>query len=104
MFVDKLRKYNINPNIYLDIARRKAYNAGYDPALLHFSKDSKKKLNYGNINFGASNYKDFIVYTLIEPNKAENRRESYWKRALKTAMETENKYSPAMLSLKILWS
>jgi len=103
MFQDKLRKYNIEPKLYLDVARKRAYSKGYDPSLLHFSRDSKKKLCYGGIDFGASGYKDYILYTLIEPDKADSRREAYWKRALRTAMETDNKYSPANLSLHILW-
>ena len=103
MFQDKLKQYNIDPTLYLDIARKRAYSKGYDPALLHFSRDSKKKLKYKDTNFGASGYKDYILYSLIEPDKADSRREAYWKRALRTAMETDDKYSPANLSLHILW-
>ena len=102
MFQDKLKKYNIDPKIYLDIARRKAFANDYDPSLLHFSKESTKKLCYAGIEFGASNYKDYIIYSLLEPEKAENRRKAYWSRALKTAIESD-KYSPSQLSLKILW-
>ena len=103
MFQDKLRSYNIEPKLYLDIARKRAYSDGYDPALLHFSRDPKKKLSYAGRDFGASGYKDYILYSLLEPELAEKRRENYSKRALRTAMETNDKYSPAMLSLKILW-
>lgn len=103
MFQDILIKRGIEPYIYLDIVRDRANNQGYNPSLLHFSNDEKKKLNYAGVDFGASNYKDYIIYALTEPEKATRKRENYWKRAEKVARDTRDMLSPANLSLRILW-
>ena len=103
MFQDKLRALGINPKMYLDLAKMVATKMGYDPHSLTFSSDPKKKLCYAGRDFGASGYKDYIIYSLTKPEIANKRRESYRARATKTAEETNDKYSPAMLSLNILW-
>ena len=103
MFQDKLRSYNINPKTYIDIARKRAEYLGYSPSLLTFSSNPKKKLNYADRDFGATGYKDYIIYHLTDPTTADRKRKSYWARAKKTADETKDKFSPASLALNILW-
>lgn len=102
-FMNQLNKLNIEPSEYLKIARQTAQKAGYNPKLLNFSDNNKKKLVYDNIDFGAVNYNDFIIYKLTNPEIAEKKRENYRKRAFKVMQETNNEYSPASLSYFILW-
>lgn len=103
MFENKLIEMGIDPKIYLEIAKKKALENNYDPKYLKFSTNPKKKLSYNDISFGASGYNDFIIYSLLEPFKAESKRKNYWRRASKVAIQSDNKYSPSMLALHILW-
>ncbi len=102
-FMNQLNKLNIEPSEYLKIARQTAQKAGYNPKLLNFSDNNKKKLVYDNIDFGAVNYNDFIIYKLTNPEIAEKKRENYRKRAFKVMQETNNEYSPASLAYMIIW-
>jgi hypothetical protein len=103
MFIDTLKKLNIDPAMYLALVKMIASKQGYDPASLNFSKNPKKKLEYAGRDFGASGYKDFILYKLLSPDVADKKRKAYRARATKKAEETNDKYSPASLSLNILW-
>ena len=103
MFIDTLKKYGILPERYLGIARLIATKEGYDPNLLHFSKNPKKKLEYGGREFGADGYMDYILYQIMTPELAEKKRKNYRARARRTAEKTNDKFSPANLSLNILW-
>jgi hypothetical protein len=107
MFIDHLELMGISPKKYLRIARKSAKENGYDPDLLQFSNKKNKKLMYNNddeiIHFGASAYKDFILYNILtNPEEANKRRDLYHKRALKLAKKSD-KYSASNLSLYILW-
>ena len=103
MFQDKLRQLEIDPKTYIDIARKRAEHSGYDPSLLSFSSNPKKKLDYAGRDFGATGYNDYIIYHLKDPKTADKKRKNYWKRAMKVAEATQDKYSPAVLALTILW-
>ena len=96
-------KFNFDKDKYLRIAKSTAKKAGYNPKLLKFSTNPKKKLNYNGIDFGASGYGDFIIYKLTDPKIADKKRENYRKRAKKVMSETNDKFSPASLSYYILW-
>lgn len=103
MFPDILNRYGINPKSYLDIAKIIAQKENYDPSLLTFSSNPKKKLSYAGRDFGASDYMDYILYSIMQPHLAEKKRNSYRKRARQTAIDTGDKYSPANLAYHILW-
>ena len=96
-------KFNFDKDKYLRIAKSTAKKAGYNPKLLKFSTNPKKKLNYNGVDFGASGYGDFIIYKLTDPKIADKKRENYRKRAKKVMSETNDKFSPASLSYYILW-
>lgn len=109
-----LSVYNINPAKYLNIAKKKAAQAGYDPALLKFSDKPRYKLEYDGTHFGHSSYPDFIVYSLLaekgEYEKytkeyAARRRASYLARAsaIKPDGWRRNPNSPNWLAIRILW-
>lgn len=103
LFKEYLERYNIDPKEYLHVARVIAQKQGYDPYSLTFSNEKNKKLEYAGIPFGSAKYKDFIIYSLLKDPDAKKRRNMYRKRATKVAKETDDKYSPANLSLHILW-
>ena len=103
-FLDFLNDIGIKPQKYISLARRAALRTGYNPRLLFFSHNPRKKLNYDGIDFGANFYNDFIIYKLLNPEIADEKRRNYRARALQTAIDTDNKFSPANLSLNILWT
>ena len=108
-FLNNLENKKINPNTYLTIAKKTASSTGYNPKLISFSKNPKYKLNYDGIDFGASDYNDFILYKLLEKNNevsegtANKRKNAYRTRAKKVMEKTNDKYSRASLSFHILW-
>ncbi len=108
-----LSVYNINPALYLNIAKKKAAQAGYDPALLKFSDKPRYKLEYDGTHFGHSSYPDFIVYSILaemgEYEKytkayAARRRASYLARASKIQGDwRRNPVSKNWLAIRVLW-
>ncbi len=105
-----LNKYNIDKGLYLALARLNAKIKGYDPSQLNFSENAKYKLNYKGINFGAADYKDFIIYSLlekrkdIEPGTANMHRKRYLARATNIKGDwAANKESKNNLAIHILW-
>lgn len=104
LFKNWLIKIGIEPNEYLNIVKNIANENNYDPYLLSFSNNPKKKLNYDGVNFGANLYNDFIIYNLLDGEEIANqKRLNYRKRAYKIYKQTNNKYSPSALSYNILW-
>jgi hypothetical protein len=102
-----LENLNIDPDRYLEIAKSRAYSLGYDPSKLLFSNLSTKKLQYKppdgpSVHFGASGYKDFIIYSILTPLEASSKRRSYHARA-SSKCEASDPYSRACLALRILW-
>jgi len=103
LFSKSLEKLGVNKDQYLEIARNVAYRNGYDPELLSFCNDEKHKLSYNGIKFGANGYFDFILYTILHRNIADQKRDNYRKRSYDVMIKSQSKYSPASLSYNILW-
>lgn len=119
-FRNYLKKFNISENDYLENARIKASNAGYDEFKLFYADDGIHKLMYdsavGKIKFGRVGYKDYIIYKFIayfennelKKEKLENDAEKFRNRFIKSheAISIKHKLgnlSPNELALKILW-
>lgn len=103
-FKNFLLAININPDLYMKIAKNTAKIQDYDPELLHFSTNDKYKLNYNGINFGANGYNDYVVYSILYDNGyAELKRMNYKKRAYKVFINESNPESRSHLSWYILW-
>jgi hypothetical protein len=97
-----------NSQEFLKAAKGAAKRTGYDPAKLDLARDSTHKLVYespeGVRRFGARGYGDFIYFSKFEPQIADQKRQSYRKRADGiTRKYGYNKYSPNELAKAILW-
>jgi hypothetical protein len=107
--------YENKPSWYLEQARMKAHDNGYDPGSLMWAddgihklmmKDDKGKYRY----FGKAGYKDYIIYRKLEDmgkvemGMAEKMRQRYHASHTKIKGKwRDDPYSPNMLSLKINW-
>ena len=84
------------------IANSKALEIYGKPLFISTRKDKKFMIKNDNnkyIHFGQLGYEDFSKH------KDEKRRQSYLTRAKKIkGLWKEDKYSPNMLSIKILWN
>lgn len=99
--------------LLLLITQKVAQARGYDPKKLRLSKDKIHKLEYndGNkwIKFGRVGYNDFPTYMYnhylgnITYDEAVNKMRNYRKRAKRTMIKTQNRFSPASLSYFLLW-
>jgi hypothetical protein len=105
-----LGKYNIDKNTYLSIVKALAKEHNYNPNELTFSDNQKFKLNYKGVNFGASDYKDFIIYSILEKRNdigdgaALKHRKRYLTRAANIKGDWKsNPLSRNNLAMKILW-
>jgi hypothetical protein len=108
-FLNELQSLQISPQKYLKIARHFAKLHGYDPKNLQISDNPKKKLMYSvgdkKIHFGAVHYGDYILYSLLNPQIAEEKRSSYLSRAMKISGDwKKDPNSPNNLAIHILWS
>jgi hypothetical protein len=102
MFVEYLKKLNIDPNEYLKIAKKNAKNNNLDPKKLTFAINHKKKLSYDGTEFGAYGYNDYIIYKLLKDPKAEIYKNRYQKSHSSIKGNWEG-LSPNRLSLLINW-
>lgn len=108
-FIVYLKKLDINPQEYLSIARDRAESKGLSKSLLNFSDNNKKKLSYDGILFGANNYNDFIIYSILEKRGkfpsgyASKMRERYQNSHSQIKGDWKNKLTPNQLSLWINW-
>lgn len=104
-FTKRLELKGIDPEKYLSLMRDIAKDAGYIPADLSFSRRRDKKLVYQGVNFGNSNYDDFVIYFLTEGEaEARKRRNMYLRRALKIKGDwKDDPLSPNNLAIKIIW-
>lgn len=100
-FFNQLEKLKIDHKQYLKIAKDRAKQRGYDPKLLNFSTDGIHKLEYDNIPFGRVGYKDYIIYLLTDPKKAEQARNRFHKSHSK--INDSGRFSPNQLALNINW-
>jgi hypothetical protein len=104
-----LKKEGIKAAAYLKAARAAAKAAGYDPRALTWSDKPKNKLmiydDKGKAShFGRVGYGDFIIYTMTKSPKAETKRKTFHASHSKIKGDWKNnKYSPNMLALKVLW-
>lgn len=106
------KKYNIDPNEYLEKARRRAKAHGYDPEKLFLSDNPVYKLNYNKINFGRHGYGDYLIYKILAKRGgpkytaeyAEKKRNIFQNSHSQIAGKWKsNPESPNMLALKINW-
>lgn len=100
---------------YLQEAKKRANEAGYDPNDLMWSDDSIHKLmmkdDKGKYRrFGRVGYKDYIIYRKleemgdVEKGTANMMRDRYHKSHSKIKGKwSDDEFSPNMLSLKINW-
>jgi len=100
-FFEWLKKHKIDHQQYMRMAKESAKKAGYDQSLLTFSTDGIHKLDYNGTKFGRVGYKDYIIYKLSDPKKAEQAKERYHKSH--SQINDDGKFSPNQLSLKINW-
>lgn len=103
----QLTKLGISPSAYLREARQKASTIGYTGTLNFSDKDEYKLMmehNGKQIYFGRVGYNDFLIYSRLNKDIAENRRQRFWASHLKIKGKwKQNPYSPNWLALGILW-
>lgn len=100
---------------YIQEAKARAKQAGYNPNLLDYADDGVHKLMLRDSSgkphyFGRLGYRDYIIYKRMEllgtvkPGTAEMMRSRYHKSHSKIKGSwKDNPYSPNMLSLRINW-
>jgi hypothetical protein len=110
----QLKDIDWSAKAYLTKARIQARKSGYKPENLFFASDGEHKLEYRNGNrisrFGRIGYGDFLIYTYLENNgmvpsgTAQTKKHTFNKShsAIKGEWK-QDRYSPNMLALKILW-
>jgi len=106
------KKFDIDPECYLEVAKYRAKRSGYDPDLLELSDKKNYKLEYDGIPFGRHPYPDYIIYRILAYQKrdgitreiAEEKRKSYLNRSggIKGDWE-DDKLSPNNLARNINW-
>lgn len=103
------------PSLYLEEARRRALNHGYEPEAVSFSEDGKHKLEYTTptgrtIRFGRVGYGDHILWSMLEemgrvPKGTASKKQNVFHKsheAIKGKWR-DDPYSPNMLALKVIW-
>lgn len=101
----QLQELDLSPKTYLETAKQYARSHGYDPSLLKLATTAPYKLAYDGIPFGRTPYADFIIYTMSDPDQAEDRRKRYLARASKMPGNwKDDKLSRNMLAMNILWN
>jgi len=105
-FEDSLKSMGIKPSEYIGLAKRFATKAGYEPKYLTFSSAEGKKLSYKDVDFGNSDYKDFIIYQILNgDDEALKNRQSYLARARKIPGDWKtNPLSRNRLAISIIWA
>ena len=114
-FMKQLKDIGYAPSHYLAQVKTIAQQRGYDPNAITFTCDGKKKLQIttpdGKVRrFGAVGYGDFLIWSYLEQHgkvdkgTAKEKRDRFQvsHRAIKGNWK-DDKYSPNMLALKILW-
>ena len=114
-FINQLNKIGLKPSTYLEIAKKRAKNNGYNEKDLFFSdKKPYKLMIIDNENkkkyFGRVSYNDYIIYKHLEDinevavGYADKMRNRYIKSHSKIAGKwAADRFSPNMLSLLINW-
>lgn len=105
-----MKELGINPTDYLKEARKTANARGYDGRALEFADDNIHKLmiwddNGNPVKFGRVGYKDFIIYSMTQPELAYQKRKNYLARASKIRGDwKKDKFSPNSLAQAIIWA
>jgi hypothetical protein len=114
-FEDQLDDVGLSPSAYLEKARRRAKEEGYEPRMLGFAKDGIHKLaiadSGGRVHrFGRVGYGDFIIWSHLEESgkapkgKASQKQNTFHKSHSKIRGDwMKSPFSPNNLALKILW-
>ncbi len=114
-FLAQLENIGFKPSKYLQIARKTAYNNGYNPNSLNFSSNKKNKLEIIDNNnkvkrFGAVGYGDFIIYKFLEskgevPKGTASKKRNVFRtsHSLIKGNWKSNPFSPNNLAIHILW-
>lgn len=114
-FQDYLESIGLPESLYLQFARDRAEKAGYDPSSLQLSDRPRYKLVLTDPTgrrryFGATGYRDYIIYLFLEATgqvsegEAFLRRQNYHARASKAGGEwKKDPFSPNRLALVINW-
>jgi DNA adenine methylase len=108
-----LRGSGIDP--YLTEVRRRAKANGYDPRAVSYAEDGKHKIAYTTpsgkkVLFGREGYGDHILWSMCERDGRVPKGTASQKRRVFHASHSaiqgkwrEDKFSPNMLALKLLW-
>lgn len=112
----QLSEAGLNPDSYLELARKKAKNHGYDPKRLNLSDKGKShKLMYmtedgKKVHFGRVGYGDFIIWSGLERSgkvpkgTADKKRRTFQASHSKIKGDwRSNPHSANNLALSILW-
>jgi hypothetical protein len=113
-FFEQLKKYGIDPDDYLDMAKAKAKKNKYNPELIDWAYDDIHKLKYfspeGVKRFGRVGYKDSFIYKHLEKKKEVGKGTAnmmidrfHKSHDAITKKYDLSVYSPNELSLNILW-
>ena len=114
-FGKQLETLGLSPSKYIQIARKKAKAAGYNPQHLSFANDGEHKLALlvkagKEVKFGRVGYNDHLIWSHLESEgrapkgTAETKRATFRKSHSAMGGEwKEDKYSPNNLALRILW-
>jgi hypothetical protein len=114
-FKSQLGDVGISPSTYLEKARRRAKESGYEPKMLGLSDDGEHKLVIADdkgrlVRFGRVGYGDFIIWSHLEESgkapkgKASQKRNTFHKSHSKIRGDWEKyPFSPNNLALRILW-
>jgi hypothetical protein len=112
-FEEELLLKDIDRNKYLQQVRLNGLRHDYNWRSIRFAPDNQHKIQITHpdtgerIRFGACEYNDFIIYTMMaERNEithaeARKRRENFRKRMI---VKDDNKYSSRNLSIALLWT
>lgn len=114
-FAKQLAETNLTARQYLTAVRKAAKAAGYDPKCVMFADDDVHKIavrrpDGTHSKAGRVGYGDYILWTALERQKkvpaghAAKKRSVFQKSHSKIKGDwAEDKYSPNMLALKLLW-
>jgi hypothetical protein len=113
-FIKQLMDIKLNPDIYLDVAKRVAKREGYDPDKLSLAVNNDNKLKYespeGIKYFGKAGYGDYIIWSYLERNNevpkgyADMKRNVFRKSHGAMSKKYDlGKYSPNELAIKVIW-
>lgn len=113
-FIKQLAEVGLTSTEYLQEAKLRARENGYDPSLLTFANDGVHKLQYetpkGIKRFGRVGFRDHIIWSHLEREGEVDRGYAAMKRHVFIQSHSKiskihhlDRYSSNELSIKILW-